>query len=100
MTRNAAMEEGSYLEGEAALGSTLFGTTEQRKIALERAHLIGELGGGTTLSKDDIKKNSAILVAPGAEGGLPVNTGETNVCWNDVCVGIASTAVDGYVAIA
>ncbi len=97
------MEEGSYLEGEAALGSTIFGTVEQRNIALERVALIGQLGSGMIPSSDDIKKSNAIVVAPGteaeapvpssdnikkgnaivvapgAEGGAPVNTGEVNV---------------------
>ncbi len=85
------MEEGGYLEGEAALGSTLFGTTDQRKIALERAQLIGQLGSSVMIpsSNGDIKKNSAIIVAPGAEGGVPVNTGEVNV--RDVFIGVVGT---------
>ncbi len=86
------MEEGSYYEGEAALGSTLFGTTDQRKIALERAQLIGQLGNTVTpLSNGDIKKSSAIIVAPGAEGGVPVNTGEVNV--RNVFIGVAGSTV-------
>ncbi len=92
------MEDGSYLDGEAALGSTLFATTDQRNIALERARLIGELGNSVNLSKGDIQKSNAIIIAPGAEGGLPVNTEENTV--RDIFLGITGSAVDGCVATA